>query len=123
MRIAALAAIVGSVLTGTTLAQMMPTIDESASVAEQWDQRYGMERYIYGTEPVEFLVEQIDRLPRGRALCLAAGEGRNAVWLAQQGYEVTAAGMQLRVYLIAIGFNGDPQPPVTGIGGAQKKNS
>jgi SAM-dependent methyltransferase len=37
-----------------------------------------------------FLAEQIDRLKRGTALCLAAGEGRNAVYLAGQGYDVTA---------------------------------
>jgi SAM-dependent methyltransferase len=90
MRIAALVAIAALVLPATALTQMMPPMDQSASVGEQWDQRYDMERYIYGTEPVVFLVEQIDRLPKGTALCLAAGEGRNAVWLAQQGYDVTA---------------------------------
>lgn len=83
--------VLGTTLHGTTvLAQMMPPVDETASIGEQWDQRYGMERYIYGTEPVEFLREQIGRLPRGSALCLAAGEGRNAVYLAEQGYAVTA---------------------------------
>ena len=90
MRIAALVAIAVLMLPPTALTQMMPPMDQSASVGEQWDQRYDMERYIYGTEPVAFLVEQIDRLPKGTALCLAAGEGRNAVWLAQQGYDVTA---------------------------------
>jgi len=38
--------------------------------------------------PLSFLADQIDRLPRGRALDLAMGEGRNAVYLAQQGYQV-----------------------------------
>ncbi|MGI9258383.1 MAG: class I SAM-dependent methyltransferase [Gammaproteobacteria bacterium] len=90
MRLIALSAIAATMCLGTALAQMMPPVDEEATIGEQWDQRYGMDRYIYGTEPVEFLVDQINRLPRGRALCLAAGEGRNAVWLAQQGYEVTA---------------------------------
>ena len=60
------------------------------SAGAQWDKRFQVERYLYGTEPVEFLKQQIDRLPKGRALCLASGEGRNAVWLAEQGYEVTA---------------------------------
>ncbi len=55
-----------------------------------WDQRYGEETYAYGTEPNEFLVAMAEELPAGRLLCLGEGEGRNAVWLAQQGYEVTA---------------------------------
>ena len=65
-------------------------MNPAASAGEQWDRRFDTERYLYGTEPVEFLRENIDRLPKGRALCLASGEGRNAVWLAAQGYDVTA---------------------------------
>ncbi|OQY99419.1 MAG: SAM-dependent methyltransferase [Candidatus Brocadia sp. UTAMX2] len=53
-----------------------------------WDKRYETEAYIFGKEPVEFLREQIDILPRGKALDLAMGEGRNAVFLAKQGFEV-----------------------------------
>ena len=60
------------------------------NAGDQWDRRFDVERYLYGTEPVRFLEENIDRLPKGKALCLAAGEGRNAVWLAAQGYDVTA---------------------------------
>ncbi len=55
-----------------------------------WDQRYSNETYAYGTEPNDFLVAMYNKLPTGKALCLAEGEGRNAVWLAQQGLEVTA---------------------------------
>jgi 2-polyprenyl-3-methyl-5-hydroxy-6-metoxy-1,4-benzoquinol methylase len=55
-----------------------------------WDQRYGGEEYAYGTAPNEFLVAMAPRLPMGRVLCLGEGEGRNAVWLAGRGYEVTA---------------------------------
>lgn len=55
-----------------------------------WDQRYSNETYAYGTEPNDFLVSQLDRLVPGRVLCLAEGEGRNAVWMAQQGFTVTA---------------------------------
>jgi SAM-dependent methyltransferase len=55
-----------------------------------WDQRYGGEEYAYGTEPNEFLVAMAGRLPPGRVLCLGEGEGRNAVWLAGQGHDVTA---------------------------------
>lgn len=55
-----------------------------------WDQRYGDKSYVYGTEPNDFLRENAQQIPKGKILCLAEGEGRNAVWLAQQGYEVTA---------------------------------
>lgn len=55
-----------------------------------WDQRYSNKTYAYGTEPNDFLVGMLDKLPVGKVLCLAEGEGRNAVWLAQQGCEVTA---------------------------------
>ncbi|HEX4946691.1 MAG TPA: class I SAM-dependent methyltransferase [Blastocatellia bacterium] len=55
-----------------------------------WDERYAHEEYAYGTEPNEFLAAHAARIPRGRVLCLADGEGRNGVWLAQQGYDVTS---------------------------------
>ena len=55
-----------------------------------WDQRYSGQAYAYGTEPNAFLVAMAPRLPTGRVLCLGEGEGRNAVWLASQGYDVTA---------------------------------
>jgi len=55
-----------------------------------WDERYSSLDYAYGTEPNDFLVAACPQLPPGRVLCLAEGEGRNAVWLAQQGFEVTA---------------------------------
>ncbi|MFT3785448.1 MAG: class I SAM-dependent methyltransferase [Tepidisphaeraceae bacterium] len=55
-----------------------------------WDARFGEEGFAYGTEPNEFLVSQASLIPRGRVLCLAEGEGRNAVFLAQRGYAVHA---------------------------------
>lgn len=55
-----------------------------------WDQRYGEAGFAYGTEPNDFLVEQAGLIPRGKVLCLAEGEGRNAVYLATLGHEVTA---------------------------------
>jgi SAM-dependent methyltransferase len=55
-----------------------------------WDARYAEAGWAFGTEPNDFLREQAHHLaPGGRVLCLAEGEGRNAVWLAQQGYDVT----------------------------------
>lgn len=55
-----------------------------------WDQRYTNSEYAYGTEPNDFLVEAAHHLPKGNILCIGEGEGRNAVWLAQQGWQVTA---------------------------------
>ena len=55
-----------------------------------WDERYAGEEFVYGTEPNEFVVAVADRIPRGRVLCLAEGEGRNAVFLAGLGHDVTA---------------------------------
>lgn len=53
-----------------------------------WDKKYETEAYIFGKEPVEFLKEHIDILPRGKALDIAMGEGRNAVFLAENGFVV-----------------------------------
>lgn len=56
-----------------------------------WNQRYNTAEYIYGTEPNDFLRAHAASIPAGgKVLCLAEGEGRNAVFLAQQGYQVTA---------------------------------
>lgn len=55
-----------------------------------WDQRYAAPGYAYGTEPNDFLRQVSDRIPRGRVLCLAEGEGRNAVYLAGLGCTVLA---------------------------------
>lgn len=57
--------------------------------AEFWDERYDRADYVYGTEPNAFLVRQRWRLERGmRVLAVADGEGRNGVWMAQQGMKV-----------------------------------
>lgn len=55
-----------------------------------WNERYSVDEYVYGTQPNDFLVKHFSALPTGRVLSLAEGEGRNAVFLAKQGYEVTA---------------------------------
>jgi len=58
---------------------------------EVWDSRFATDAYIFGTEPNRFLVSQSHLLKRGQlALSVADGEGRNSVWLAQQGLEVDA---------------------------------
>jgi SAM-dependent methyltransferase len=51
-----------------------------------WDERYGGEEFAFGTAPNAFLVSQAHHLKRGqRALVPGDGEGRNGVWLAEQG--------------------------------------
>ncbi len=58
---------------------------------DKWAARYGGDEYYYGVEPNDFLREQAGRLaPGARVLCLAEGEGRNAVFLAERGCAVTA---------------------------------
>jgi hypothetical protein len=55
----------------------------------RWESRFAVAAYVFGTEPNAFLAAQKDRLPRsGRALAVADGEGRNGVWLAEQGLDV-----------------------------------
>lgn len=55
-----------------------------------WDERFGAAELPYGTAPNDFVVEQAAGLAPGRVLCIAEGYGRNAIWLAAQGYAVTA---------------------------------
>jgi SAM-dependent methyltransferase len=54
-----------------------------------WDRRYAQDAYVFGVEPNAFLARQAARLKAGQvALAVADGEGRNGVWLAQQGLRV-----------------------------------
>lgn len=56
---------------------------------EDWNARYNTTDLLWHEEPNQFLVEQVTDLSPGRALDLACGEGRNAIWLAEQGWETT----------------------------------
>jgi hypothetical protein len=60
-----------------------------------WNERYSAEEYAYGTKPNRFLEENFSHIPKGEVLSLAEGEGRNAVFLAKQGYSVTAVNSSL----------------------------
>jgi len=53
-----------------------------------WDEKYAMDGWAFGTEPNDFLRGEFHRIPPGRVLCVGEGEGRNAVFLAERGYEV-----------------------------------
>jgi cyclopropane fatty-acyl-phospholipid synthase-like methyltransferase len=59
------------------------------SEKQRWQERFSAPDYIFGKEPNAFLKSQAHRLRRGQtALSVADGEGRNGVWLAEQGLDV-----------------------------------
>lgn len=56
-----------------------------------WDNRYKEQGFAYGLEPNDFLKSKVNLLkPQSKILCLAEGEGRNAMFLAEHKHEVTA---------------------------------
>ena len=55
-----------------------------------WNERYKNPEFVYGEVPNEFFREQIGRLPAGKLLLPCEGEGRNAVYAARLGWDVTA---------------------------------
>lgn len=55
-----------------------------------WDERYASKDYLWTVEPNRFVQQHVAQLTPGTAIDLATGEGRNAVWLAGQGWQVTA---------------------------------
>ena len=65
------------------------TLERIVSEYERWQDRYSGPGYAFGNEPNYFLKSCTQLLPRsGRALAVADGEGRNGVWLAEQGLDV-----------------------------------
>ncbi|RVW09356.1 class I SAM-dependent methyltransferase [Prescottella agglutinans] len=57
--------------------------------AQDWDERYSQAEMVWGTPPNPVVVEYATSLPAGRALDLACGEGRHALWLATRGWRTT----------------------------------
>jgi SAM-dependent methyltransferase len=61
------------------------------SELDRWQERYATDEYRFGTAPNVFLASQAKLLPKsGKALAVADGEGRNGVWLAEQGLDVVS---------------------------------
>jgi SAM-dependent methyltransferase len=58
--------------------------------AETWDERYRTSELVWSAGPNQFVESELAGLAPGRAVDLAAGEGRNAIWLARRGWQVTA---------------------------------
>lgn len=59
------------------------------SEAERWDERYRERPLLWSAEPNQFVADELAGLEPGTAVDLACGEGRNAVWLAELGWQVT----------------------------------
>jgi SAM-dependent methyltransferase len=66
------------------------TVNLDGMDATSWDERYAASDLVWSAEPNQFVEAECANLPPGRAVDLAAGEGRNAIWLARRGWEVTA---------------------------------
>jgi tellurite methyltransferase len=68
-------------------------LPHSSRSAEQdqirWDKKYSTKKYLFGREAIPFLQDHVDLLPKGHVLDLAMGEGRNGVFLATKGFQVT----------------------------------
>ena len=58
--------------------------------ADAWDERYTAAELVWSHEPNQFVASELADLPPGSAVDLAAGEGRNARWLASRGWQATA---------------------------------
>jgi tellurite methyltransferase len=56
---------------------------------ERWNNKYATESYLFGRDPIPFLKKHVDLLPKGAVLDLAMGEGRNGVFLAAEGFQIT----------------------------------
>lgn len=68
-----------------------PEADPNKKTAQQiWDERYEGESFLFGKEPMPFLKHYVSSLKLGKAIDIGAGEGRNSVFLAQQGFTVDA---------------------------------
>lgn len=61
-----------------------------STLSNHWDERFNRDSYVYGTEPNPFIQYISEQLEGENVLTIAEGEGRNAVYLAEQGFNVTA---------------------------------
>ena len=58
--------------------------------ANAWNERYAASELVWSAEPNRFVAEIIGPMEPGSAVDIAAGEGRNAIWLVEQGWTVLA---------------------------------
>ncbi len=69
--------------------QRPPSSVRPGFAREDWNERYAGKELLWSAEPNKLFAVEVAELEQGRALDLACGEGRNAVWLAEQGWLVT----------------------------------
>ena len=82
-------AVAGKSESGFTYYQKL-TGDDSDSDKSKWDSLYSKSKdYVFGKEPAVSLVENLNLFPVGRVLDIAMGEGRNSVYMAKKGFDVT----------------------------------
>src|SRR5215212_487186 len=67
----------------------MPCRQAGVVIEQEWNQRYAGSNQIWSGQPNQALVTEVSELPPGRALDVGCGEGADAVWLAQRGWDVT----------------------------------
>ena len=68
----------------------MDSKETDHGMTNMWHERFSAEEYVYGKEPNGFVVDATELMPKGKVLCIAEGEGRNSVYLASLGFDVTA---------------------------------
>jgi len=76
------------VLVGLALVLAVTPVAADPQDRDRWDARFAKTDYFMGKDPIPFLVAHVDLLPKGKALDLAMGEGRNGVFLAGKGFQV-----------------------------------
>jgi 2-polyprenyl-3-methyl-5-hydroxy-6-metoxy-1,4-benzoquinol methylase len=64
-----------------------------------WDRTYARKEFVFGKEAASYLKKHLDKLPKGQALDIAIGEGRNAIFLAKKGFivegvDISAVGLR-----------------------------
>ena len=67
-----------------------PSSVRAGFAREDWNARYAGTELLWTAQPNRLFAAEVEDLPAGRALDVACGEGRNAVWLAERGWRVTA---------------------------------
>jgi len=103
-----LSALAREPISGTRFQQLSGT-KQSQDTKTQWDQKYARSTFIYGKSPAPFLAENYHYIPfQGSVLDMGMGEGRNAVFMAQKGYNVTGVDLSSvavkKSYLLAQEF-------------------
>ncbi len=85
----------------------------TSMLATDWDDRYRGTELVWSAMPNRWVVEETSALEPGRALDLACGEGRNSIFLAQQGWQVTGVDFSQEAIAKARRLALAQQPPVT----------